>query len=197
MRLGLKTKLWSCADHAPKNGIDWTVQHEDTPAWTRLVRAVPRIDRIEGRAIHLSRPSDDGTQVIRDCDCLLFATGYLYDFPFISPADQPFSLCPLTRPASHDSTAGFRVHGLDGAFGMFYYTDPSVAFLGLHFNVIPGPLCEAQARCAVARWTGRATFALQPPGDATESRSVHCLPPPGEYDLHDQVRISKLSLGAA
>jgi len=202
---GVGKKLYSVASHAAKMG--WDFADPGAPSWTKQITRVGRISSVEGPRIRLV---DGGA--LEDVDLLCFATGYLYAFPFCHPADQPWALHPLTRPpppppsSSSSSTpppsahphphlqGGFRVHNLDET-QLFYFPDPSFAFLVLHTQVVPFPLAEYQARAIAARWSGRKVFALEPMSDEeTESKEVHVLAVPKEYE-YEQMLLERIGEG--
>ncbi|PLW14546.1 hypothetical protein PCASD_20398 [Puccinia coronata f. sp. avenae] len=137
-----RKKLYSVASHPATMG--WDFNDPAAPSWAKLITTVPRFESVQGGLIRLV----DG-RTLEDVDVLCFATGYLYTFPFCNPADEPWSAHPLTRPpptpptsssppdlpspaagaaSLDDFLGGFRVHHLDQT-QMFYYPDPSLAFL--------------------------------------------------------------------
>lgn len=92
-------------------------------------------------------------------DIVIFATGYLYAFPFYSQNDFPFHSFPLTKipPLPENYVAsdlethvsyppgGLRVHNLDKHFQTFFHPDPTLAFVALSRMVVPCKL-NAQGR---------------------------------------------------
>jgi hypothetical protein len=70
----------------------------------------------------------------------MFATGYLYHYPFADTAYEPFKSFPLTRPLFSESrektladpaaeeVPGTRVHNLDDRL-LFYVPDPTLVIL--------------------------------------------------------------------
>ena len=70
----------------------------------------------------------------------MFATGYLYHYPFADTAHEPFNSFPLTRPRFNtseektpadpaaDEVPGMRVHNLDDRL-LFYVPDPTLVIL--------------------------------------------------------------------
>lgn len=120
-------------------------------------------------------------KTLEDVDVILFATGYLLSFPFCQKTDEPWRHRPLLQKPSlprhiRDRNigtesfpdAGLAVHNLDSD-NIFYYPDPTVAFLALQYKIVPFPLAEIQARVVARRWSGRAKFEIQPglDGDRT------------------------------
>ncbi|GAA5971289.1 hypothetical protein JCM8115_005495 [Rhodotorula mucilaginosa] len=94
-----------------------------------------------------------------DIDIIMFATGYLYHYPFADTAYEPFKSFPLTRPLFSESrektladpaaeeVPGTRVHNLDDRL-LFYVPDPTLVILTAPYLVIPFPLAQIQARLA-------------------------------------------------
>ncbi|POW07537.1 hypothetical protein PSTT_08202 [Puccinia striiformis] len=193
-------KLYSVASHPAQMG--WDFNDPEAPSWTKLITTVPRFEMIEGDKIRLA----DG-RILADIDVLCFATGYLYAFPFCKPTDSPWATHPLVHPppiptdhshnlelptSTHHDTCnglqgGLRVHHLDST-QLFFYPDPSFAFLVLNSQVIPFPLAEYQARAIAARWSRRKEFSIIPMEDEeTESKVVHALPSPREFEYENQL----------
>ncbi|KAI0416805.1 hypothetical protein F5X98DRAFT_174369 [Xylaria grammica] len=121
------------------------------------VRVVGQIERflvnekgIEVRPAPTSSGIDpagqENTEQISDIDAILFCTGYLYAFPFISASSLPPSTPPLI-------TDGRRVHGLARHFIHTYH--PTLVFPGLPIKIIPFPLAEAQAAVFSRVWANR------------------------------------------
>lgn len=75
-----------------------------------------------------------------DVDAVLFSTGYLFTFPFLT-LDPPLV------------TDGRKVHGL--AKHVLHVRHPTLAFPGLPIKVIPFPLAESQASIFSRMWSGR------------------------------------------
>ncbi|MBW0491967.1 hypothetical protein O181_031682 [Austropuccinia psidii MF-1] len=188
-------RLYSVASHPPKLG--WDFNDPSAPSWSRQITTVPRFTHIHGNKIYL----ENGC-MLDDVDLICFATGYLYSFPFCHDSDSPWKanplICvpsPLAGCASDilenaDSSyprAGLRVHNIDEN-QIFYYPDPSFAFLVLNTQVVPFPLAEYQVRAVTARWSGRRCFPLAPfKNKADETRSVHALPPPQEFEIENKL----------
>ena len=89
------------------------------------------------------------TTTATDVDCIIFCTGYDYNFPFIN--DQ--SYCPLQASQR-------RVQPLYEHFWHAYY--PNLAFVGLLHSVVPFPCFELQmeafANQLQQHWTGGASL---------------------------------------
>jgi cation diffusion facilitator CzcD-associated flavoprotein CzcO len=82
----------------------------------------------------------DGT-IVDELDAILFCTGYLYSYPFLSSLDPPVF------------TSGAAV--LNVFQQLFYIDQPTMAFAGLPQRVIPFPLSENQASVFSRVWSGR------------------------------------------
>ncbi|KAJ3291940.1 Flavin-containing monooxygenase FMO GS-OX1 [Borealophlyctis nickersoniae] len=85
----------------------------------------------------------DGS-IVKDVDVILFATGYLYDFPFLDSTgktlvDQNDKKDEATLLVSD----GLGVHNL--AHMVFYRPNPMLSFIGLPLKVDPFPLFELQS----------------------------------------------------
>ncbi|GAA5881975.1 hypothetical protein JCM3774_002558 [Rhodotorula dairenensis] len=196
-------RIYQSARSPPALGIPWDAP--DAPEYSKEVRVFPPIRRVRGREIEF----EDGTSV-NDVDSIIFATGYYFSFPFLSPKDAPFSSAPITyapprpgdggpRPTAEEG--GLRVHHLDDRM-LFYLPDPTLAFLALPYLVIPFPLAQIQARLAARHFaasprslprplTFKPNPAMRgPEGEedgAPESRQTVTLGHPKQFDLHDRM----------
>ena len=154
-------KIYQSARSPAALGIPWNAP--DAPEYSNEVREVPPIRRVEGRRIEF-----ENGQVVEDVDtmcvrsssrrarapqvlklthlppCSMFATGYYFSFPFLSPSHEPFKSHPVTysplqtgeRGAPSGAEGGIRMHGLDDRF-LFLLADPTMAFLALPYLVRP------------------------------------------------------------
>ncbi|KAI8630179.1 FAD/NAD(P)-binding domain-containing protein [Xylariaceae sp. FL1651] len=107
------------------------------------VRSAPTTSRVSSES---RGEEDENTERITDLDAIVFCTGYLYTFPFLSPSSLPPSAQPLI-------TDGRRVHGLARHF--IHVSHPTLVFPGLPIKVIPFPLAEAQAAVFSRLWANR------------------------------------------
>ncbi|KAI9715413.1 MAG: hypothetical protein M1828_000873 [Chrysothrix sp. TS-e1954] len=83
----------------------------------------------------------DGS-ILTDIDSVLFCTGYLYSYPFLS-----------NRISPHLIGKGDRV---EHVYQHIFYTQaPSLAFLTLPWNIVPFPVAEVQAATVARLWAGR------------------------------------------
>ena len=132
--------------HPVEVGID----PSENPPWTSHLEAVPGISSFTEDEVVLT----DGRRL--SVDTVIFATGYLYSFPYAHTGDFPFSSFPLTKipplpetyvkpdiatPSDYPE-GGPRVHNLDEEYQTFYYPDPTLAFICLGKQVVP---CKRQS----------------------------------------------------
>lgn len=131
-------RIYQSARSPPALGVPWDAP--DAPEYSKEVQTFPPIRRIDGRRIEFL----DGRSV-NDVDTVMFATGYFFSFPFLSPSSAPFSEYPVTyappKPSDPSDSApqpsakgGLRIHNLDDRM-LFYLPDPTLAFLGLPYLV--------------------------------------------------------------
>ncbi|KAJ2962997.1 hypothetical protein NQZ79_g1976 [Umbelopsis isabellina] len=85
---------------------------------------------------------DDGTE-LWDVDVVVFATGYLFNLPFLS-----------RDLGSQLITDGQIVHNLYQH--LFYINNPTLAFIGLPIRVVPFPLSQVQSKVVARCWSGKA-----------------------------------------
>lgn len=94
----------------------------------------------------LERVDDGNTIVAKDgervegVDVVVWCTGFLYDFPFLSPPTSGVGEEGREPPFT---TNGRKVHGLYEH--LFSATDPSLSFVGLPFSIVPFPFFYVQA----------------------------------------------------
>lgn len=79
-----------------------------------------------------------GGRVERDVDAVIFATGYLFAFPFLRSLEPPIV------------TDGRRVHGLYKH--LFHIDHPTLVFSRLPIKVVPFPVAESQAAVFARTW---------------------------------------------
>ncbi|EJT99658.1 FAD/NADP-binding domain-containing protein [Dacryopinax primogenitus] len=96
---------------------------------------------------------EDGS-VAQDIDSVIPATGYQYDYPFISPPLLVHSTLPLgpgPTPPQHVGNDTNHVYALARHLWPLQQDFPThtLAFIGLPARVIPFPIFEVQARCVV------------------------------------------------
>ncbi|KAF7166777.1 hypothetical protein CNMCM5623_000284 [Aspergillus felis] len=83
-------------------------------------------------------------RVEMDIDAIVFCTGYLYSFPFLSSLNQP--------------VIGDGRRTLNTYQHLFYIYNPTLVFPVLPQRVIPFPLSENQAAVYARVWSGRLTL---------------------------------------
>ncbi|KAI5476080.1 dimethylaniline monooxygenase (N-oxide forming) [Pseudohyphozyma bogoriensis] len=157
----------------------------DAKEYAKEIKLMPAIQRVEGKTVYFV----DG-QILENVDTILFATGYLYSFPFADPTSAPFNTHPLTLPlpGSTDLTSGRRVHHLDER-QIFYLPDPTLALPLTHILIITFPFAQIQLRLVAARFSGRLEVPILPgiPEDYPEDRTPHLVPVPTEHDYTDAI----------
>ena len=117
-------------------------------------------------------------------DAIVFCTGYLYSFPFLSTLQPPVV------------TNGSRTHCVYQQ--LFYISQPTLAFPVLAQKVIPFPIAEAQSAVFARVWSGRLSLPSKDEMYASEEtaaasrgsgKSYHVLGFPGDANyinsLHD------------
>ncbi|KAI0883193.1 FAD/NAD(P)-binding domain-containing protein [Annulohypoxylon maeteangense] len=126
------------------------------------------------------------TIIEKDIDAVLFCTGYLFTFPFLTTLTDP----PLV-------TDGRRVHGLAKHF--LHINHPTLTFPSLPIKVIPFPLAEAQGAVFARLWSNTLPLpsrsALEAmereDGDQKDPGKYHVFPKGGDgqyiNELHDWV----------
>lgn len=135
-------------------------------------------------------PDFQGTRAVRfadgrveeNVDAILFATGYLYSFPFLSSLESKLI------------STGERVQHLYKH--LFYIDDPTIAFIGLPSKIIPFRTNEGQAAVVARVWADR----LKLPSKREMSRweedtiaergagkAFHVLPFPKDFDYHNEL----------
>ncbi|KAI9723001.1 MAG: hypothetical protein M1812_001450 [Candelaria pacifica] len=82
-------------------------------------------------------------RVEKNIDAVLFCTGYLYSFPFLSS---------LNPPLISDGTRTQHLYK-----HMFYIDNPTLAFIALNQKIIPFPLSEGQGAVIARIWANRLT----------------------------------------
>jgi hypothetical protein len=94
-----------------------------------IQRVLGSIIKIEKNNIHISNGEE--TQIIKNIDCIVFCTGYKYNFDFLKNV-----------PALNQSNENFLYPIYKH---IFYAHDPSLLFIGLPYRIIPFALFECQA----------------------------------------------------
>ncbi|AQZ16279.1 FMO1 (YHR176W) [Zygosaccharomyces parabailii] len=135
-------QVWTVASKVYQSASD-AGEHE-------LATVVPRIVSTDyaNRSVELA----DGRK-LENIDLLIYATGYLFSFPFMEA-----SLCKDILGTTH--TYAKRLHNLWQQ--IFFVKDPSLAFSLLPGMIIPFPLGELQAALMVKVFTGKVKVPSQP-----------------------------------
>ncbi|RAH62657.1 flavin dependent monooxygenase [Aspergillus piperis CBS 112811] len=116
----------------------------------------------------------------QDIDAIVFCTGYLYSFPFLSSLNPPLI------------TDGRRT--LNVYQHLFYIYDTSLVLPALPQRVIPLPLSENQAAVFARVWSGRLSLPSKEEMKAWEEANIakkgngtsfHLLPFPQDADYHN------------
>jgi cation diffusion facilitator CzcD-associated flavoprotein CzcO len=119
-----------------------------------------------------------------DVDAIIFCTGYLYSFPFLST---------IKPPVITDGSRTLRVYQQ-----LFYIEQPTLVFPALTQKVIPFPTAEAQAAVLARVWSGRLelpskqemyAWEEQTVASRGQGKSFHVIGFPGDADyinfMHD------------
>ncbi|KAK4175736.1 pyridoxal phosphate-dependent transferase [Triangularia setosa] len=116
--------LLSVRTPTPEANLEWTGAEE-----------VPEIEEflVVDKAVRFK----DG-RVEKDIDAIVFATGYLYSFPFLTSLQPPLV------------TDGRRVRGLYKH--LFHIDHPTLVFPGLPIKVVPFPVSQSQAAIFSRVW---------------------------------------------
>jgi hypothetical protein len=96
-------------------------------------------------ATSFSPSISESTERITDIDAILFCTGFLYTYPFLT-----LPTATATQPLITD---GRRVHNLARHF--LHTSHPTLVFPGLPIKIIPFPVAEAQAAVFARLWANR------------------------------------------
>lgn len=133
---------------------------------------------------------DQGTRAVRfsngriekDIDAVLFCTGYLYSFPFLS------SISPELI------STGERVQNLYKH--LFYIPNPTLAFVGLPSKIIPFRTVESQSAVVARVWSRRIHLPSRLEMRKWEERLIaergsrkpfHVLPFPQDFEYHNDL----------
>ncbi|KAJ9093065.1 hypothetical protein QFC21_006558 [Naganishia friedmannii] len=212
-----KIRVYQSSSQTPNmftSGLAADSEEEDGKRpWLRLIEQRPLIDRIEtpGSTPTTTTPSSPSTSTtpapaagrksssiihfndgstLTDIDVIIFATGYLYYYPFLKRADYPWNrqsetvldgvVGEVDVLAGGDAEGGKDMGGLQG-LGMrqmdelmlFLKNDRSIAFIGLPYQVVPFPLFEIQSHLVALLWAGRLphfpTYPRLPPNPLHEA----------------------------
>lgn len=149
-----RTVWQSYHDTAASPPTDYDPRDESSPAWCRRIQVVGPIEKVEqDGSLHLQ-----GGEVLRDIDVLVWATGFMYSFPFFDQDEPPFAGAPLYKKDGHtrvaqDASAASVIHELDD-WMLTYRPDPTLCFLGVPNRIVPFPFVQLQARYATTLTPG-------------------------------------------
>lgn len=151
-----KRRVYQSMRHGFEIGID----PSEGVLWSSHLTTLPGIARVTSdKTVEFL----DGQKL--DFDVIIYATGYLYSFPYYHKQDAPFNRFPLTKTPSlpvqtegkqeshrrwpctkQDSIVypdgGLQVINLDKHYQTFYCPDPTLALICLNKQVIP---CKSQS----------------------------------------------------
>ncbi|KAI9047313.1 hypothetical protein LZ554_008760 [Drepanopeziza brunnea f. sp. 'monogermtubi'] len=108
---------------------------------------------VGGRAVKF----EDG-RIEKDIDAIVYATGYLYSFPFLKSLDPPIV------------TTGRRAMGLYKQ--IFCINHPTLVFAALGQKIIPFPLAEAQGAAIAKVWSNTLALSSKDEMEAWEKSKV-------------------------
>ncbi|GHJ89020.1 hypothetical protein NliqN6_5422 [Naganishia liquefaciens] len=166
---------------------------DDARPWLRLIEQRPLIERIETdhRTPSVIRFNDGST--LRDIDVIIFATGYLYYYPFFKRSDPPWNTPEaqvLDTPIGEEDVVDKGQNDIGGIQGLgmrhmdelmlFLETDRSMAMIGLPYQVVPFPLFEIQSHLVALLWAGRLPHFPDHPTLPSRSPATEPLPTPPE-----------------
>lgn len=152
---------------------------EDTPQKIEVPEIAEFLSHSSGRTRAIRYV--DG-RIEENIEFILFCTGYLYSYPFLSTLQPPII------------TDGFRVHNTFQH--IFNSCHPTLAFLGLPMKVLPLPVCEAQAAVMSRVWSGRLQLPLTSEMEAWEIHRVqergdgkdfHSMGHPEDFDYENEL----------
>ncbi|KAI6715434.1 hypothetical protein JHW43_002060 [Diplocarpon mali] len=108
---------------------------------------------VEGRAVKF-----EGGRIEKNIDAIVYATGYLYSFPFLKSMDPPLV------------TTGRRTIGLYQQ--IFHIAHPTLAFSALGQKIIPFPVSEGQAAAMAKVWSNNLPLPSKSEMEAWENSRV-------------------------
>ncbi|BEJ13558.1 hypothetical protein CspHIS471_0307320 [Cutaneotrichosporon sp. HIS471] len=178
---GARTIYQSVRGYKPGDKV-W----DDALPWTKRIHVVPEIVQIEPSPSGSVLVLEDG-QRLKGIKAIVFATGYLFSYPFATKA--PFDKYPLTTslaPAEDGLPAagGQDIRNLNNT-DTFYVPDPTLALIGLHYQVNPFPLGEATARLIARSFTRGQVPPLPPLLRFTDRPGEVKIGAPAEFDNQD------------
>ena len=120
-----------------------SVWDDDFP-WAKSIQCIPEIVEVNGKTLTLANG-----KTVPGIDVIVFATGYLYSYPFFSRA--PFDKHPVTQPLAGEEgglprAGGQNILNLNNT-DTFYVPDPTLAFIGLRELIPPSTHSGAICPC--------------------------------------------------
>jgi hypothetical protein len=91
---------WHSLEKSPP--MDFNPLDSDAPEWCQRIKVVDQIHHINGNLI-----SFDNGIVLDNIQVIIFATGFLFDNPFIDQSTEPFHTRPLLPTSESPSKRGF------------------------------------------------------------------------------------------
>ncbi|WFD27443.1 monooxygenase [Malassezia nana] len=126
-------------DQAPP--MDYDPRDPESPAWCRKIQVVGPIDHVETDGTIVMQ----GGERLADIDLIVWATGFLYQVPFLFLPEAPLVVRDAHTRTAPDVHAASVLHHLDD-WMLFYKADATLCFLGLPNRIVPFPLTQLQAR---------------------------------------------------
>lgn len=138
---------WHSMVKAP--GMDYNPLDSSSPDWCQRIKVLPQIEHIDAKAIHF-----EGGVILYNIELIIFATGFLFDNPYIDQSDGVLLTRPLLPPSKNEFRTGFpsqTMYNMDDWL-LFHSQDDSIAFLGLPLVIVPFPFTQIQALYVIHRW---------------------------------------------
>jgi hypothetical protein len=140
---------WHSLEKAPP--MDYNPLDPDSPDWSRKIQVKEEIDHIRDDCVYFKSGS-----MLDTIELIIFATGFLFDSPYIDQSTEPLLSRPFLPPSKNASRTGFASKSMCNLddWLLFHSHDESIAFLGLPITVVPFPFTEVQAAFVLQRWLG-------------------------------------------
>jgi len=103
-------------------------------------------------------------RIEKDIDALIFATGYLYSYPFLSQTPNPSSSSTPTTTTGHRTPQTYH--------HLFSPYTPTLTHLLLPQKIVPFPTAQAQAAVLARIYSGRLTLPCASEMSAWESQRI-------------------------
>ncbi|OSD01460.1 FAD/NAD(P)-binding domain-containing protein [Trametes coccinea BRFM310] len=158
-----KEVVWSITGVTPED--------EDGGKFKKRGRVAEYLDADEGTVVFEDGTSESGI------DHVILATGYQFNFPFLSEPDVAPTLPPQPSPPIAPLLYNSTYHIFPLAKHLFplvsSYPPSSLAFLGLPLRVAPLPLAEIQTQTALKVFSDPTSLDLEREAEALKSRYEH------------------------